>query len=97
MNECRFNGLCLLTEEFMVDCDGHGTTDAGRCEDYKPMPDAHILLALADEIDRSALELLKTNGLDPNWKRQHMRIEHAQDLMAAVSRIREALGVCDGR
>lgn len=50
------------------------------------------LLALADDIDRSALELLKTNDLDPNRKRRAMRREHAQDLMAVSSRIRKALG-----
>ena len=62
----------------------------------EPEIDREALLALADEIDRSALEPLKTNDLDPNRKRRAMRIEHAQDLMAASSRIREALGVRDG-
>ena len=55
-------------------------------------PDREALLALADEIDRSALELLKTNDLDPNRKRRSMRMEHAKDLMAASSRIRELCG-----
>ena len=57
--------------------------------------DREALLALADEIDRSALELLKTNGLDPNQKRRAMRLEHAQDLKAASSRICAALGVVE--
>ena len=58
-----------------------------------PTIDRDALLALADEIDRSALEILKTNDLDPNRKRRSMRMERAKDLMAASSRIREALGV----
>ena len=61
----------------------------------EPSCDRDALMALADEIDRSALELLKTNDLDPNLKRRAMRIEHAQGLMAASSRIREALGVVE--
>lgn len=55
--------------------------------------DRDALLALADEIDRTATWLLEANGLDPNRKRRSMRREHAQDLMAVSSRIRKALGV----
>ena len=54
--------------------------------------DRDALLALADEMDRSALELLKTNDLDPNRKRRAMRRDHARSLMAASGRISEALG-----
>ena len=58
-----------------------------------PAIDRDALLALADELDRSATELLKANDLNPNRKRRAMCREHAQDLMAAGIRIREALGV----
>ena len=58
----------------------------------KPSCDRDALLKLADEMDCSAFELLKTNDLDPNRKRRAMRREHAQDLMAVSSRIRKALG-----
>ena len=68
-------------------------SDRHHCSAYDDVVDRDALLALADDIDRSALELLKTNDLDPNRKRRAMRREHAQDLMAASSRIREALGV----
>lgn len=51
------------------------------------------LLEMANEIDRSATELLKTNDLDSNRKRRSMRMEHAQDLMVVSSRIRDALGI----
>lgn len=54
--------------------------------------DRAALLALANEMDRSATELLKTNELDSNRKRRSMRMEHARDLMVVSSRIREALG-----
>ena len=53
------------------------------------------LLGMANDVDRSATELLKANDLDPNRKRRSMRIEHAQDLMSVSSRIREALGVSE--
>ena len=62
----------------------------------KPTCDRDALLALANNLDGSASMLLKQNDLDPNRKRRAMRREHAQDLTAASSRIREALGVCDG-
>ena len=54
--------------------------------------DRDALLALADEMDRSALELLKTNDLDPNRKRRATRRDHARSPMAASGRIREACG-----
>lgn len=54
---------------------------------------AQKLRELADEMDRSATELLKANDLDPNRKHRSMRRKHAQDLMAASDRIREILGV----
>lgn len=73
--------------------DAPATCDVSQCR--RSDVDRDALLALTDEIDRSALELLKTNDLDPNRKRRAMRREHAQDLMAASSRIREALGVSD--
>ena len=55
-------------------------------------PDRDALLALADNLDSSASMLLKQNDLDPNRKRRGMRRDHAQSLMAASGRIREALG-----
>ena len=58
--------------------------------------DRDALLALADNLDSSASMLLKQNDLDPNRKRRGIRRDHAQGLMAASGRIREALGVsCD--
>lgn len=55
--------------------------------------DRDALIKLAVELDQKSLELLKTNDLDSNRKRRGMRRTHASDLMAASSRIREALGV----
>ena len=55
--------------------------------------DREALLALADNLDSSASMLLKQNDLDPNRKRRGMRRDHAQSLMVASGRIREALGV----
>lgn len=55
--------------------------------------DRDALLALADNLDSSASMLLKQNDLDHNRKRRGMRRDHAQSLMAASGRIREALGV----
>lgn len=60
-----------------------------------PKCDRDALLALADELDCSANELLKANDLDPNRKRRGMRRDHAQSLMAAGGRIREAIGADD--
>ena len=54
--------------------------------------DRDALLELADNLDSSASMLLKQNDLDPNWKRRGMRRDHAQSLMAASGRIREACG-----
>lgn len=54
--------------------------------------DRDALLALADNLDSSASMLLKQNDLDPNRKRRGMRRDHAQSLMAASGRIREACG-----
>ena len=55
--------------------------------------DRDALLGLADNLDSSASMLLKQNDLDPNRKRRGMRRDHAQSLMVASGRIREALGV----
>lgn len=55
--------------------------------------DRDALLALANELDARALELLKVNSLDQSRKRRSIRRMHAMDLMASCSRIREALGV----
>lgn len=51
------------------------------------------LLALAVNLDARATELLKVNDLDQSRQRRSARLAHATDLMAACSRIREALGV----
>ena len=58
----------------------------------EPSCDRDALLALADNLDGSASMLLKQNDLDPNRKRRGMRRDHAQSLMAASGRIREACG-----
>ena len=55
--------------------------------------DRDALLGLADNLDSSASMLLKQNDLDPNRKRRGMRRDHAQSLMVASGRIREALEV----
>ena len=57
--------------------------------------DRDALLALADDLDSSASMLLKQNDLDFNRKRRGMRREHAQSLMSASGRIREACGMVD--
>lgn len=54
--------------------------------------DREALLALAVNLDERATELLKVNGLDQSRQRRSARLGHATDLMAACSRIREALG-----
>ena len=58
MNECRFYGECVLTEEYMVVCDGcgviRGTWPDFRdvaCEDYEPMPDGDMLLETLSQMD----------------------------------------------
>lgn len=58
----------------------------------EPSCDRDALSALADNLDSSASMLLKQNDLDPNRKRRGMRRDHAQSLMAASGRIREACG-----
>lgn len=55
--------------------------------------DRDALLALAVNLNARATELLKVNDLDQSRQRRSARLEHATDLMAACSRIREALGV----
>lgn len=54
--------------------------------------DRERLLALAVNLDARATELLKANDLDQSRQRRSARLAHATDLMAACSRIREALG-----
>lgn len=61
----------------------------------KPICDRAALLALAVNLDARATELLKANDLDQSRQRRSARLAHATDLMAACSRIREALGVED--
>ena len=82
--------MCDRAGDDWLPCDG--TDEGATCGHFEPMPDVAALRELADEIDRSALELLKTNDLDPNRKRRSMRMEHAKDLMAASGRIRELCG-----
>ena len=72
----------------------HYCSDRHYCSIHDvPAIDREALLALADNLDSSASMLLKQNDLDPNRKRRGMRRDHAKSLMAASSRIREALGV----
>ena len=54
--------------------------------------DREALLALADDLDVRALELLKVNSLDQSRQRRSARRAHTMDLMASCSRIREACG-----
>ena len=67
-------------------------SDRHYCSAYDDVVDRDALLALADNLDSSASMLLKQNDLDPNRKRRGMRRDHAQSLMAASGRIREACG-----
>ena len=93
MAECRYFPECQRcneTGDSWIPC--MGGADGTRCDGYEPMPDVKGLLALADNLDSSASMLLKQNDLDPNRKRRGMRRDHAQSLMAASDRIREALG-----
>lgn len=59
----------------------------------EPSCDREALLALAVNLDARAAELLKVNDLDQSRQRRSARQAHAMDLMAACSRVREALGV----
>lgn len=70
--------------------------DTRNCSEPTRKCDRDALIKLAVELDQKALELLKTNDLDSNRKRRGMRSAHASDLMAASSRIRDALGVENG-
>lgn len=91
MLDCRYYDLCCFTDD---SCNGEPECPKRyHCQFYSPMSDMKALAELADEMDRSATELLKTNDLDSNRKRRSVRREHAQDLMVVSSRIREALGV----
>lgn len=60
MNECRFSGKCVLTEEYMVGCDGCGTVKGtwpdfknSKCEGYEPMPDRDMLLETLSQMEAS--------------------------------------------
>ena len=93
MAKCRYFPECQRCNEVgdsWLPC--VGGADGTRCADYAPMPDVDALLALADNLDSSASMLLKQNDLDPNRKRRGMRRDHAQSLMVASGRIREACG-----
>ena len=55
MAECRYFPECTRCNEVgdsWIPCEGG--SDGTRCDGYEPMPDVGALLALADEIDRSA-------------------------------------------
>lgn len=69
---------------------------ARNCSEPTRNCDREELIRLALELDQKSLELLKTNDLDSNRKRRGMRRAHVSDLMAASSRIRDALGVENG-
>lgn len=81
--------VCARLTDLIEPCDtSQGRRDTVAC-------DRDALLGLSDNLDSSASMLLKQNDLDPNRKRRGMRRDHAQSLMAASGRIREALGVVD--
>lgn len=81
MAECRYYGKCAGA------CDGHGLCVSFRnatyeCEDIEPMPDVDALLALAEEMERSARESdAYFAGIYP------------EDVIGYACRIRDALGV----
>ena len=88
MAECRFFPECQRyneTGDSWIPC--MGGADGMQCEGYEPMPDVKGLLALADEMQSQAnLQLLWTIGyVDVGY------------LVYYARRIREALGVDDGR
>lgn len=57
--------------------------------------DREELLYLAKKLDARATDLLKLNYLDHSRQRKSARREHARDLMAVCSRIRELCGVVE--
>ena len=87
-------GTCGNCRHFIKDrfmpCDAaHGYTEAcvSACEDFSPLScDRDALLALADEMDRSAHE-----------SEAYFAGVHPVDILEYARRIREALGVNDGR
>lgn len=78
MAKCRFFPECARCNEVgdsWFPCEGGA--DGTRCADYAPMPDVEALLALADEIERTAGF---DTGIDPRV------------LLSFARRIREACG-----
>lgn len=72
--------------------EGQIEPDASTGADRGTRVDRGALVALAVDLDARAVELLKLNDLDQSRQRRSARQAHAMDLMAACSRIREALG-----
>lgn len=76
-------------------CEGRDRGDASAGSDRGTHVDLDALLGIADRLDGRAVELLKLNDIDHSRQRKSARREHAMDLMALCSRIREACGVME--
>lgn len=89
MCECRYYGKCA------GNCDGHGLVlgfgnETYDCDYFQPMPDAEALMELAKEmVETFRLGAFTGEGLDAKWCRE-LHDKYAR-------RVREALGVDDGR
>lgn len=89
MCECRYYGKCA------GNCDGHGLVlgfgnETYDCDDFQPMPDAEALVESAKEmVETFRLGAFTGEGLDAKWCRE-LHDKYAR-------RVREALGVDDGR
>lgn len=95
MNECRYFDKCydMIDGVGLVRCDGKGVLSTVsnhpicKCSDYEPMVNRDKLLALADELERSALESGKDGDELVLSRGAAFHYSHC---------IREALGVSDG-
>lgn len=84
--------LLARLAELIEPGEGQIEPDSSTGADRGTRVDRDALMALADDLDARATELLKVNDLDQSRQRRSARRAHAMDLMAACSRIREALG-----
>lgn len=89
MCECRYYGRCA------GNCDGHGLVlgfgnETYDCDYFQLMPDIEALMELAKEmVETFRLGAFTGEGLDAKWCRE-LHDKYAR-------RVREALGVDDGR